>query len=283
MSVSKEKFSIVVNYNVDDSSDGCPLTKIEVIEDDPLLVGGYVCINAVSSDTTIIPTLRLWQGVSNLGAPSLVDALNPEFTELVVFDGDSVVELNWPVISIESAVAAKGHIYKKINDDINLEYLSGESVPAHHGGGACVEIDSTSPVSGASYYGGLNVTATRASQYGQWIWEVSGSGVFSFFLKNAEGAVLHHFQVTIDSGESLEGDPELVTIKALNSVTDVPVENAEVFVNGELKGTTDSGGILSLGLLDPGIYSLKIVHPSYITTDTDEIENDSFVIGTVSS
>ena len=264
--------TLTVLYRTEEESyDGCPLTKIEVLSDDDVQAGSEITVNAVSSDVALVPSLRLWRGTSNLGAPTMVQATSPTYTETVKLEGGHDTRLSWPVLTVDQAVIANGGLFAVDGDTITVKGQAGDGIAVLRLQGPCVRI-----MPPAEYYGGVTVTATRAAQYGQWKWIVPGPGIYAFFVRNNAGTILHAFTIEVEAPSE---PPQTVVIQAINAVTEAPIIGATVYINGTARGETNEWGEINVGLLDPGTYSLKITHEDYLPTDEDEIENDSFVVG----
>lgn len=69
-----------------------------------------------------------------------------------------------------------------------------------------------------------------------------------------------------------------VVITVRDACTRKIIPGATVYINGKYSGKTDSEGILRLGSMKEGTYSLKITKDGYQSTDEDSIRNDYFTV-----
>jgi len=78
----------------------------------------------------------------------------------------------------------------------------------------------------------------------------------------------------IDS-DNLKG-PYILTVK--NYCTGDIVPGTSVWIDGILKGQTDSEGKISIGKLSIGEHSIRKWHPDYIPSESDNLDNDKIII-----
>lgn len=69
-----------------------------------------------------------------------------------------------------------------------------------------------------------------------------------------------------------------ILIEAKDYDLDIVIPDADVYINGELKGKTNQDGIINLGKMRKGRYSLVIKKDGYKDTDLDALNNDYFVV-----
>ena len=73
-------------------------------------------------------------------------------------------------------------------------------------------------------------------------------------------------------------DTREITIAIADYVDeDTVIEGAEVYIDGELMGTTDENGELDVTLTVGG-HSLRVVAAGYVDSDEDDLLNDYFVV-----
>lgn len=79
-----------------------------------------------------------------------------------------------------------------------------------------------------------------------------------------------------------EARPKEITLRIVSCVSGEAVANAYIEFtgpSGSQSGYTDSGGLLYVGLLAPGTYTVtKIEHPDYWPSYNDGVVNDQFVV-----
>ncbi len=69
-----------------------------------------------------------------------------------------------------------------------------------------------------------------------------------------------------------------VTVTVRDACTRGAIPSAMVYVDGELKGATDSYGRISLGKLRKGRHHISVVKAGYASTDSDGIANSYFEV-----
>ena len=88
------------------------------------------------------------------------------------------------------------------------------------------------------------------------------------------------FSVSDEDGGG-DTDPVPVDIEVKSYCDDSVIAGATVYINGVSVGTTNANGMVYAGYLTPGVeYSLRATHPDFISSDTDVLSNDRFVIST---
>jgi hypothetical protein len=93
--------------------------------------------------------------------------------------------------------------------------------------------------------------------------------------ESSQGAVYAEIDYT-DTETDISERPVIIT--ARDAATREIIDGADVYINGALKGTTDSSGMLNLGRLKKGLYSLRVHKEGYLDTDSDYLKNDSFTV-----
>ena len=116
------------------------------------------------------------------------------------------------------------------------------------------------------------------------VWQHLPFPVSGLYLLKARADFLEEpvdIPVYVEDGDTdLEstGAPTLVTVQAKDFCTDLPIEGAEVFVDGSYRGVTGANGKLVIGVQNPGGHSLKIQATGYVPTDGDGLVNDSYTL-----
>ncbi|MGE4496516.1 MAG: hypothetical protein AB7E48_01445 [Deferribacterales bacterium] len=80
------------------------------------------------------------------------------------------------------------------------------------------------------------------------------------------------------TGEETDLSSRMVILTARDAASREIIPHAQVFMNGTFRGVTDGGGMLNLGRLKKGQYSLLVRKDGYLDTDKDNLKNDSFRI-----
>lgn len=86
------------------------------------------------------------------------------------------------------------------------------------------------------------------------------------------------FLLDFTDGYTTEVYSRDVVMTVRDACTKETLADAVVYVNGRYAGKSDSAGVLRLGSLKKGTYSLKITKDGYQSTDKDNIRNDWFVV-----
>ena len=88
------------------------------------------------------------------------------------------------------------------------------------------------------------------------------------------------FSTNIDE-DGGDTDPVPVDIEVKSYCDDSVIAGATVYINGVSVGTTNANGMVYAGILTPGVeYALRVTHPDFISSDTDVLSNDRFIIST---
>jgi len=69
-----------------------------------------------------------------------------------------------------------------------------------------------------------------------------------------------------------------VVMTVRDACTRETLTDAHIYINGSYSGKTDTEGVIRLGSMKAGTYSLKITKDGYQSTDADNINNDSFTV-----
>ena len=71
-----------------------------------------------------------------------------------------------------------------------------------------------------------------------------------------------------------------VVIQCCDQITNTPISNATVFIDGQEVGKTDDAGMLDLGEIELyRLYSLDIQHPKYLSAEEDDLANNGLLLG----
>jgi hypothetical protein len=146
-------------------------------------------------------------------------------------------------------------------------------------------------------YGSYTLTYTSA--YEQYVFtpEESGEGSLAVISTNCGGNITNS---TVDyevpdltsssccssccsSCDSSDSSSEALTVnvrlRPKDFVTGAALPGAKISINGKAMGTTDdSGEILLIGLKTETVYRIRAEKDGYLTTDSDSLSNDEFII-----
>ena len=114
-------------------------------------------------------------------------------------------------------------------------------------------------------------------------WRLSGRnnpGQFVLFASSAAMGIVDEpilFTVS-ETGTTDTSGPSIVTVQAKDFCTDLPIEGAAVYVDGDFIGNADINGKVFVGSSPAGSYGVKIQASGYLPTDSDDLSNDSYTI-----
>jgi hypothetical protein len=70
-----------------------------------------------------------------------------------------------------------------------------------------------------------------------------------------------------------------ITLNVKDYTSDVSVSKANVYIDGTFYGTTDADGSLTIPFISTGDHKIKILADGYLSSDKDELANDTFTVG----
>jgi hypothetical protein len=126
-------------------------------------------------------------------------------------------------------------------------------------------------------YGVARITYT--TRYDRWkLTAPSEADVVAYAIGNdpcqdTEASLTLQFRDDCDGVEN-----NYVTLTFKNYNTGEVIVGASVWVDGILRGTTNSNGQIYLGLMTSGTHEVRATHPNYSPTQADLLGNDSFVV-----
>lgn len=89
-------------------------------------------------------------------------------------------------------------------------------------------------------------------------------------------------EASFDLVEGSADDPtethQDITITVKDYITDAAVSGASVYIDGTLKGTTDTEGNLNISSIAVGEHTIKITKSGYENSDIDTLANDTFTV-----
>lgn len=122
----------------------------------------------------------------------------------------------------------------------------------------------------------LRLTVTSADMAGRDELPV----VVSVVQGNQTASVTVTFSLTDEDGGG-DTDPVPVDIEVKSYCDDSVIAGATVYINGVSVGTTNTSGMVYAGYLTPGVeYNLRVEKDGFISSDTDVLSNDRFIIPT---
>ncbi|QAR34099.1 hypothetical protein EP073_12000 [Geovibrio thiophilus] len=105
--------------------------------------------------------------------------------------------------------------------------------------------------------------------------EVTGLSAGYVIVKAVSAAGTDYLELDY-TGDETDLSSRMVILTARDAASREIIPYAQVFLNGTFRGVTDGGGMLNLGRLKKGLYSLFVRRDGYLDTDKDNLKNDSF-------
>lgn len=97
-----------------------------------------------------------------------------------------------------------------------------------------------------------------------------------YAVLRVEGAGAAAYIAVDYTEDEIDSSSRIVILTARDAASREIIPNAEIFLNGSYRGLTDGGGMINLGRLKKGLYSLLVKKEGYLDTDKDNLRNDSF-------
>ena len=69
-----------------------------------------------------------------------------------------------------------------------------------------------------------------------------------------------------------------ITITVKDYVSDIPVEEASIYIDGSYVGKTDSSGVLNVMAVTVGNHTIKMTADGYVDSIVDDLDNDNFTV-----
>ncbi len=98
-----------------------------------------------------------------------------------------------------------------------------------------------------------------------------------FFLYRAD-ALYKSFSIELPELESSETEERNITLKVIDHSTETAVAGAEVSIDGTVAGSTDENGELRVDGVATGDHTISISADGYLSTDEDELSNESISV-----
>jgi hypothetical protein len=108
--------------------------------------------------------------------------------------------------------------------------------------------------------------------------DVTGSRATYILVTASSDGLEGDFLLDFTNGFTTEIYSRDVVMTVRDACTKETLPDAAVYINGRYTGKSDSEGVLRLGSLKKGTYSLKITKSGYQSTDQDNIRNDWFTV-----
>jgi len=173
--------------------------------------------------------------------------LKERITEHIAFADESSGKLKYPVAEVISVSPAVGG---------TVPYVGGRYVRFRE-----------------SRLGSVSVTYETSYD----VIEVTGLSTGHLIIK-ADGPAGTAYCKVDYTGDETDLSERMVIITTRDAASREAVPYAQVFMNGTFRGVTNSSGMLNLGRLKKGMYSLLVRKEGYLDTDMDNLRNDSFRI-----
>ena len=219
----------------------------------------------------------LYKGTVTLGAGEMVESDIVTIQPIINFAETFKQQLDWPIDSIDN-IEAITEIFI-VNDDNEIETWAtkGDNITSRfsRSGYSCIIADDRIPL-----YGSIRATCTRSKWMKRWYWTIpaGAEGLYWFFIYKENMVLDHKFSIALPDLAEATLEYRNIIIRVVDKDTDTIKENAEVTIDGIVVGATDEFGELSIDNILTGNHTLKITGDSFLDTDTDNLNNDSFVV-----
>ncbi len=269
----KTNQTLSITYQeTDTSEDSCPFVLFQIPDTD--IPCGYPMDIYLRAETSaLLSGYTLYKEGTNLGSGSVqTESQFLSIEEEIVFSETSEVQLERPIRIIQGvnvSVMRKG-VFNAQGELIDTAPYSGSFIKK---GGSCVATST-----GELLYGHAVVTYRPGRFYRKWQWTVDCSRKNHWFFLKKDGVIVRKFSIEVD--EVVQSNPDVqktIVIRAIEFSSEVPQENASVYINDTFKGETDEYGELDIDLY-PGTYNIKITKEGFLDTDEDDISNDEIVV-----
>jgi len=266
--------SITIEFDNTAQADACGSSVLEVDPGSGYEPGDTVYFRVWSAD---LRYLSLWLENTPVQGGIIVRNKGLAISEALSFSGSNTAQTQYPMELSSLKMRANTDIYYTIgNSRTRIRHaragnVIGRGVIFDRVGFSCIG----TPDTRYKIYGTINASYNRDPVCKSWSWNVKNkTGDYIFYVKRASEILASHtISVTV-----IEGLPKDIVITVREYTTEALLDGAAVTVDGTYKGTTDSNGVINVGLLQPGTHTIKITKSGYVDSDSDDLENDSFVV-----
>lgn len=212
-------------------------------------------------------------GTGALRVYGLGTIITPEI-ETLTFSGSNLINLQYPAYSVNSIAANTAICLADKDNHLSLYATAGSRVKSLKLLSP-IEIGLANPDS--KLYGTIKISYAKARYVRRWFWTVpEKAGTYFFFLME-NGALVATEQVEVTETEGTGGAQEIVIVVKEYTSENV-ISGAAVSVDGHSMGITDENGTINIGIQDSGAHTVVVSKAGYVSSDEDDLENDSFVI-----
>lgn len=194
-------------------------------------------------------------------------------------EGSRIAHMPWPFSAIRSVRAKTGLVGVTPLNTLKGLYSKGASLSEPiiaRRGHCCIEymdntVDSVIGIIEAE------VSPPRCKEYSSPV--VSGSNPF-FIMKGGE--LVKTVYIDIPESEATEvpiGQSYSVNLYYIDADTGAPISGVDVILGGSRFAQTGLSGQVYFMGLDPGTYTLTASKNGYYTTNMDDLDNDTIVVG----
>lgn len=124
-------------------------------------------------------------------------------------------------------------------------------------------------------------TVRRVASYRSWTWTlpVNFVGDLWFFLyDDLETEPYRIFSIEMPELAATSVEYKALSIFVQDFSTEAAVPGAQIYLDGNLAGITDTDGLLHLTNIATGEHLFKAVKEGYLDTDVDGLSNDRIVV-----
>lgn len=267
---NKISHSIGIKY-LESSAESCPFILFEIPETD-IPCGQEMDIYLWAANSSMLNGYSLKKENTNLGTGVIYHDPGVHEEE-ISFAEVSELQLKRPIqsgLNVQTSVALK-QILDAQGNLVGVENYSGGFIQK---GGSCVATST-----GEKLYGHGVVTYNQGAWRRSWKWVVDCSKKDHWFFLYKNGIIVRKFSVEVDTSSyvTTDNNPRNVTLRIIEFSSEVPQENANIYIDGIHAGVTDMYGELDVDLV-PGTYALQITKEGFLDSNEDELSNDEFVV-----
>jgi len=275
MSKSKKTASVVMEFK---ENSECEYGVNVIVEDSPASPGDDVEIHVYASTKAILSSCVIYNGSTSMGKGGSISSESDSIIENIFYSNNRYGKSTYPLNTITTQIASTEIVEIK-NDLISNLYTKGSIISAIKKGDICLDI------SNSNANGSVSVSYSYYIYKKTYSWiapEIESDEVeYPFFLEK-EGKIVDDFSIVVSDKTKGEDDDIKFIIKDI--ANDALIKDASVTISSSdddfitLTDTTDINGEVVFTLSQGDSYSILINHAEYISSDTDNINNDTFTV-----
>jgi len=272
--MSNKAVQLQVGYGVGDENKECSGVLFEIPEVD--VIGGQsLPITIWGHNLDAIREYSLFIGTRSLGGGSLFTEPAYNLTEVMNFAETSSFQAKYPIEKINYVKAISDIFYINSNEEIKNIAYSGEVITHHfeRKGYSCVK-----EILNTNLYGGAEVNYTRSRHKKIWNWIVPTGKACTYWFFLYKNVLKNKFSIAIPDltdGTMVKKD---ILLRIVEYGTDAPIHNAQIMIDEQVFGYTDTNGAIALRDIEQGTYKLKVKANGYIPSEDDMLYNDEFTV-----